>query len=98
MSTNNENRDFAFGRNVWEGCKCPALQAGFEPGAGGDVTYIAEMYDGIVREHREASKGVVREETAKAAWERMIKRLERHKEEEAEFARDIAYQLGWSDL
>jgi hypothetical protein len=95
-----DNRQFAYGANEFEGCDCPAIAAGLQCSFLEDV---AEQYDTIVMRQTHEYGGTIDEETAKEAWLSAIDFLEERKrrtgtdysEKLLSNARQVARELGW---
>jgi len=101
MSEETSERQFAFGRNEYDGYECPAVAAGYSPGdPSKDVTEVARIYDKQVRElhlkenAKYRTNGTVDLYFAKKAWDNTIEKFGTgtiwwH------LAVDVAEQLGW---
>ena len=93
-----EERAFAFGGNVVEGCDCPAVAAGFHPARDQDVLEVATAYDSVIMawNDNEQSSGIIDEQQAKSSWLGIIQMFECHRNhKQAEVAKEIAKELDW---
>lgn len=92
----NDSRLFAFGRNEYNGCECPAVTAGFDPEKSQFVADVVKEYDRIISRGRAESVGIVDERQAKHAWISTIKEFNyRDAPRKAEIACEAAKELGW---
>jgi hypothetical protein len=100
MSSNTEERQFAFGENSRDGCPCPMNAVGKNLEVGPNLA-IAERYDGIVGDRLGIGWGKVSENIAREAWLEVIEqydnRMARGDREKREIAREVAAELGWLD-
>lgn len=100
MSSNTEERQFAFGENSRDGCPCPLNAVGYNPD-NSPYILIAERYDGIVGDRLGIRWGKVSENIAREAWLKVIEeyddQMHRGDREKREIAREVAAELGWLD-
>lgn len=98
MSSNTEDRQFAFGENSRDGCPCPLNAVGKNPEISPNIE-VAETYDEIVGEMLGIGWGKAPEDVAKEAWLEVIEHYEEVGVEEhpvyREVARETAAELGW---
>jgi len=107
MSTNTQERRFAYNHNTVDGYPCPAVAAGYNPDSNPEVCEIAEQYDNSAYTLATPGGETLPEHDARQAWEQTIRKLEslREKaktEQEADYwhelvdqAYQIADELGW---
>jgi hypothetical protein len=100
MSSNTQERQFAFGENSHDGCPCPLTAAGYNPD-NSPYLLIAEMYDNIVGAKLGIRWGKAPEDVAKEAWLKVIEeyddQMHRGDKKKREIAREVAAELGWLD-
>jgi len=107
MSTNTQERRFAFNHNTVDGCPCPAFAAGYNPNNDSIVCEIAEQYDERAYTFAARDSGTLPEHNARQAWDQTIEllkdrsdnaeteRIADHYHEMVKLANEIADELGW---
>jgi len=84
---------FAVGRNVVDGCPCPALAAGYDPSQGDPSTTVAGRFDRQI-----TGPTTVDREYARTVWFNVMRKLKAQygvESTEYQTAEDIAYTIGW---
>jgi hypothetical protein len=93
------DRYFAFGRNHYDGCDCPAVEAGRSSEEMEEMGALFDMissYDDIAQTRYSPRKGTVVEKKAKRNWFQAIEELrDRQKHDAADVGVEIAETLGW---
>lgn len=96
MSGTESNRQFAWGVDRFDGCRCPAVEAGYNPSNVDESTSMAETFDRMVSSSNFDSVALVPEDVAEKCWRRAISYLEEQDDDGgAAVGREIAEELGW---
>jgi len=98
MTDNNSKRRFAFGRNTFHGCECPAVKADKDPETRVLVAIVARKYDKHARQMSDFKSGILTEQKAKEAWFKAIREVDKTGyTPKADVGREIAEELGWKE-
>lgn len=87
---------FAVGRNVVDGCPCPALAAGYDPGQTDPSTEAAGRFDRKITGL--TGRRTVDREYARKVWVDVMDELKAEygvESTEYQTAEDIAHTIGW---
>lgn len=79
-------QEYAFGHNEVDGCKCPAVVAGYEPDKEGYTLDVAEAFDRVVRGDNDDCAGTIPEPEARDAWKELV---DRYRETVEEYEHDF---------
>jgi len=92
---NDENEYFAYGKNTYDNCVCPAVAAGYDMGTDFYAHEIAGEYDIVVsNKYAESWEGIIPEEIARKAWLEAIDNIW-DDDDVAQTGEEIAKELGW---